>query len=305
MDAVAAARLLAPIAAPDYPATAAALVHQAGALGPEDGAFWVAELDGAVVGWAEGSRQLSAGSQDVQRAWAAVHPDHRRRGIGSQLFAAAEERAVRHGARLVRSWTLADQPEAIRFLAVRGYAHRRTERLWSLDPRTVDLSDLPTREREAAAAGYRVTPLRDLLSRPEDLYRTFNATDADVPGDIATDGMRYDEWRRFTLADPLLDPDGSFVVLHQDEPVALAWLAVDHERRRAGNLMTGTLRHHRHRGLARLVKLATIRWAVANGIERIATGNDSTNRDMLALNERLGYRRLPDFLVFARATVTM
>lgn len=82
--------------------------------------------------------------------------------------------------------------------------------------------------------------------------------------------------------------------------MTLAWLAVDGEHGLAGNMMNGTLREHRHRGLARLAKLATVRWAVEHGVRRIATGNDSTNRDMLALNEHLGYRRLPDFLVYAR-----
>jgi RimJ/RimL family protein N-acetyltransferase len=90
------------------------------------------------------------------------------------------------------------------------------------------------------------------------------------------------------------------VVVAGDEPVALAWLDVDREHSVAGNRMTGTVPAHRHRGLARLAKLATIRWAGANGIRTIATGNDSTNRDMLALNEHLGYRPLPDFLVFVK-----
>src|SRR5262249_12818142 len=97
-----------------------------------------------------------------------------------------------------------------------------------------------------------------------------------------------------------LDLDGSFVVLAGEEPVSLAWLVVDRAQGLAGNQMTGTLREHRHRGLARLAKLATIRWAVASGIRRIGTGNDSTNRDMLALNEHLGYQPLPDFLLYAR-----
>src|SRR5205823_6240984 len=102
------------------------------------------------------------------------------------------------------------------------------------------------------------------------------------------------------LGSPTLDLDGSFMALAGDEPVSLAWLSVDRERGLAGNALTGTVPAHRHRGLARLVKLATVRWAVANGVRRIATGNDSTNRDMLALNEHMGYRTMPDFLVFAR-----
>ena len=53
--------------------------------------------------------------------------------------------------------------------------------------------------------------------------------------------------------------------------------------------MTGTAPEFRHRGLARLAKEATIGWA-AEADRTIVTSNDTTNADMLALNEHLGYR---------------
>jgi len=299
-DAAAVADLLSPVVAPDYPITAAAVAQMPDALRPGEADFWVAEAGGEIVGWAERAVHFSAASRDVQRAWAAVRPDHRRRGLGARLFDIAEESARSRSPRMIRSWTIDDGPEGARFLRARGYQQRRTERMWALDPTAVDLSDLPRREREAAAAGYRLATLREALDRPEALYRTFNATDVDVPNDIEVTGFSLDEWQRLVLSDPLLDRDGSVVVLAGDEPVALAWLSVDRERGLAGNAMTGTLREHRHRGLARLAKLATVRWSVEHGIRRISTGNDSTNRDMLALNEHLGYQPLPDFLVFAR-----
>ena len=54
--------------------------------------------------------------------------------------------------------------------------------------------------------------------------------------------------------------------------------------------MTGTLRAYRGRGLARLAKLAGIRWCAENGVHTLLTANDSQNAPMLAINERLGYR---------------
>lgn len=298
-DAAAVADLLVPLVRADYPVTTAAMEHQFDTLDLQEGECWVAVSAGHVVGWAECSRHVSAADAGVHRAWAAVRPDQRRRGLGGRLFALAEERALAQRPSMIRSWTTAGEP-AEGLLAARGYTLRRTNRQWTVDPSTVDLSDLPRREREAAAAGYRAVPLRDVLDRPEELYRTFRAIDVDVPNDLQV-GVSYEQWLEFDLGDPLLDRDGSVVVLAGERPVAVAWLSVDRERGLAGNAMTGTLREHRHRGLARLAKLATIRWAAANGIRRIATGNDSTNQDMLALNDHLGYRPLPDFLIFGRA----
>ncbi len=258
-DAAVAAELLVPLAAQDDPVTAASLLHRVRTVGPDDGAWWVTEVGGEVVGWAESERHLAVRSDDVQRVWVAVRPDHRRRGLGGRLFQLAEQRGLAGRVRSLRSWALTDEPEGARFLLARGFEHRRTEWVLALDPTMVDLSELPRRTQSAAAAGYRLAPLRDLLDRPEDLYRTFNAASVDVPRDVEHDGLAFDKWQLLTLGDPLLDPEGSFVVLAGEEPVAFAWLAVDRERGVAGNLMTGTLREHRHRGLARLAKLATVR----------------------------------------------
>ncbi len=58
----------------------------------------------------------------------------------------------------------------------------------------------------------------------------------------------------------------------------------------ATNEMTGTLADYRGRGLARLAKIATIRWAAEHGIREIATENDAENAAMWGLNQSLGYR---------------
>jgi RimJ/RimL family protein N-acetyltransferase len=74
--------------------------------------------------------------------------------------------------------------------------------------------------------------------------------------------------------------------------VSLSWLLVDHERRRAENEWTATLPELRGRGLARLAKSATIRWAADRGLTEILTGNDPDNVPMRELNRRLGYVEL-------------
>ena len=61
---------------------------------------------------------------------------------------------------------------------------------------------------------------------------------------------------------------------------------------RAAHDMTGTVREYRRRGLARLAKMAALRWCADSGVRTVFTSNDTTNADMLALNEHLGYRPL-------------
>lgn len=75
---------------------------------------------------------------------------------------------------------------------------------------------------------------------------------------------------------------------------------VDLGGRRAGHGLTGTLPAYRHRGLARLVKLASLEWLADRGVTIVYTDNDSTNADILALNEHLGFRPLGDIELWAR-----
>jgi GNAT superfamily N-acetyltransferase len=113
------------------------------------------------------------------------------------------------------------------------------------------------------------------------------AGEVDLPDDLV-------EWKWDELGHPNLSLEGSFAVLDGEQPVSLGFLTVDPERRIAYNLLTATLPGYRRRGLALLVKLATARWAAANGIERLLTENDRENIPMLELNDSLGYRPLYD-----------
>ena len=64
--------------------------------------------------------------------------------------------------------------------------------------------------------------------------------------------------------------------------------------------MTGTLRDYRGRGLALLVKRATLVNAAGCGVELVTTENDETNGPMLRVNEKLGYQPVGGTLGWSR-----
>ncbi len=263
--------------------------------------WWVALSAKEFIGWCLAELRIGTSKPGVGQIWVGVRPDYRRRGVGSRLFILGKRHLRSIGARELRTWARHNSGSGQRFLRGRGFQRSRSAKAWALDPRTVNLKDLPRLKAAAAKAGFRLARLRELLHRPRDLHRLYARIALDVPSSVPTDRIPFREWERLTLQSPTLDPDGSFVVLSGDQLVALAWLDVDIGGRRAANYMTGTLPAHRHRGLGRLVKLATIRWAVRNRISAVYTSNDSTNADMLALNEHLGYRPLPGHTSYVRS----
>lgn len=122
----------------------------------------------------------------------------------------------------------------------------------------------------------------------------------DVLDAFVADDLRYEDRVGECLEDPDLSRAGSAVVLHEERPVSIAVLMAD-DRGVAANDMTGTLSAYRLRGLARLAKLATLRWAGANGIHSVMTADAVDNPGMLAQNRSLGYEQVAEQIGYHRA----
>ncbi len=87
-------------------------------LAAQDGLFFVALLDGRVIG------TIMAG-YDGHRGWlysVAVHPEHRKRGIGSKLIARAERALTERGCLKINLQILQDNASVAAFYASLGYA---------------------------------------------------------------------------------------------------------------------------------------------------------------------------------------
>jgi GNAT superfamily N-acetyltransferase len=243
---------------------------------------WVALDDNELIAFATANVAWFGGEAGKGRIWVGVHPRHRRRGIGTGLWDTAVARLAGTKRLTVE---VDDDPAGLRFVEQRGFTQYDSEVISRLDPGE---GELETRPHE----GFRVLPLGDLQGRERELYQFYGEAGAIPPGD-PENRVTLEEWQDFILGNPLLDHEGSVVVLDaEDRVVSLSWLLVDHSRRRAENEWTGTAPHLRGRGLARLAKVATIRWAVERGLTEIVTGNDPDNLPMRELNRRLGYKEL-------------
>jgi GNAT superfamily N-acetyltransferase len=263
--------------------TAAGLRHRLATLPPRARrATWVAEDRGALVGYAEAEFDWVAERRDIGHVWALVDPAHRQRGLGSALFECALDHVTANGAGEIRSWSFADSDG---FLEKRGFTPTRVERLSAVDPRTVDTSAL-----ESLPVGIVLAPMSELDHRLREVYELFMEAIADMPSDHPQTNLSYEEWLTEALGDPDLSRQGSFVVLADDRPASLSWVKVDPTRGFAEQELTGTARTYRRRGLARVAKLAVLRWCASQGITRLATGNDATNVGMIAINDELGFR---------------
>jgi GNAT superfamily N-acetyltransferase len=242
---------------------------------------WVAVEDDDLVAFATAYRRWYGGESDTGRIEVWVRPGIRRRGIGTELWETAV--APLGVGRLTVE--VDDDPAGLEFVEHRGFMQFDSEIISRLEPRGAKLPDM-------SPPGFSVLALDEVRGRERELFEFYAAAGGLPPGD-PENRVTFEEWRRFILGNPLLDGQGSVVVADGDgRIVSLSWLLVDHERRRAENEWTATLPELRGRGLARLAKSATIRWAADQGLTEILTGNDPDNVPMRELNRRLGYAEL-------------
>ena len=236
--------------------------------------WWVAEEAGEIVGAARAGRG--------GRAWVGVDASARRSGIGAELLERVEARLRSSGERAAEGWS--DDRAGAGFAAARGYRRTREKPVSVL---TLADAELPALE---LPAGVDLHPLRDVADRLPELHRLAVLCYADEPtGSPPGEEMPFERWLEEDMGVPTIDPSGS-VVAEADGKLVAYGIVMSDGAGRAENDFTGTHPEYRNRGLARLVKLASLHWARANGVREIWTGNDAENAPMLAVNHRLGYR---------------
>jgi GNAT superfamily N-acetyltransferase len=235
--------------------------------------WWVAEEDGAIVGAARAGRG--------GRAWVGVDPAARRSGLGAGLLERVESRLHRSGERLFEGWS--DDEAGAGFAAARGYRRTREKPVSVLRIGAEEIAPLEP------PPDVRLLSLGEVRSRFPELHRLAVTCYADEPGAEPVAEMPYERWLEEDMGVPDIEQEGSTVAEVDGRLVAYAIVMTDGAGR-GQNDFTGTHRDYRNRGLARLVKLASIHWARAHGVRELWTGNDAENAPMLAVNRALGYR---------------
>jgi len=222
----------------------------------------------------------------------AVHPASRGRGIGMQLERRLRASAASGGGTELTATIREDDAPSRGFLERRGYreAYQRFE--MELDVSAFDWSRFEgwrTRLgglglRTAADLGVDEQMLRQLLELSMEVGR-------DVPHPEGAPAFTLEDFEQFSRM-PGFRPDGLFILVDGDRFAGLSGV-MTLEGRPAYTYFTGVDRAYRGRGLATVLKLATIEYVQRLGIPAMRTNNDTVNYPMVAVNEKLGYRRLP------------
>jgi len=266
---------------------------------------WVARAENAaILGTALLTLDDAGTNTHLGEVELAVHPARRRRGVGRQLLEQVVA-AVRADGRRALLGEVVEGSDGQRFAAAMGATRelREARSILTLAGLDTGLLDLVLSH---PPAGYRL--VRWVGHAPEHLLGAFAVAkgaindapmggldwnpDAFDAGRIRAQEMREDSKQRdFLVLAAVVDPGTADAA---PEVAGLTELAVSRlDPRRAEQSDTSVVPTHRGHSLGLWLKAAMLRWLEADypGVVDIATWNAETNRHMLAINERLGFRR--------------
>jgi GNAT superfamily N-acetyltransferase len=244
-------------------------------------------LDGEAVGAAYAQELGHLRHTNVAGAFFGVVAAARRCGVGSALYAAVSAHARTIGkARLeVDLWE--DEHDGLRFLDRRGFSEvERFERV-RLEIARARIPEAPP------PPGIEIVPLERCLDLARQLFEIALEAAADMPSTDPIE-LSYDDWYGWELGREALRHDLGQVALAEGEPVGFGTIYVIGDSREGWNSITAVRREWRRRGVATAIKRAQIEAAKAAGLTRLTTFSEKRNTSMRALNEKLGYRPLPD-----------
>ena len=257
---------------------------------------WVAVHQDEIAGYGYVEEPNVAARPGRIRIRVLVAPVHRGAGLGSALYEVLETRAREAGATELVTEAPENEAGARRFLVRRGFAeyHRRIEsrlQLSDVSPATI-ARGIDAMTDAFFASGVRIATYGQLLfavpDAPRRLYDLDASLWADVPFGLTGAAPTFEQYQALELADPDFLPAATFVGLDDER-----WIGLGALMRGKGFLlssMTGVVRDWRGHGLARWLKLHTIRWALEDGVPEIRTFNDAVNDAMLGLNRSLGFQ---------------
>lgn len=258
---------------------------------------------GEVVGLAECQRPFWSNITDSYAVFVAVAPAWQGRGIGQALLAAVTPFAPAQGAVRVRGNSKEDDAHTTRFLLKAGF-HQIGIRYESvLDIQAFDETPFLAAVESSQAAGYTIISLAEArrLDPEADrhLFNVFAATVVDVPFPGEERMQPNFENFRDGLEAPQSNPEATFIAWRDGRMAGLSSLELL-ANGIAITSMTGVLREDRGHGVAMALKLASFRFLKAHGYREARTHNDTANPPILALNDKLGYRRLPGWFVWEK-----
>ena len=289
---------------PDYPETVEEWKEMdAKRSKAEQWGRYFAELDGKTIGFAYYSQSIWVNHPGKLSVNVLVLPEYRNRGVGTALWQRLCREVEQFDPLRLRTSSREDYADGVRFALKQGFTEKMRDWESRLDTASLDSSEWKRYSRRIAEQGIQIKSVVELESDPmrdRKLYELEWLVAKDVPSSEPPAKVPFEEfqkvWERTNHV-----TDAWFVALDKGEYVGSTdvWLSKAEPHLLYVGL-TGVVRSHRGRGIATALKLRSVEFARQQGFKEIRTWNESNNKVILDINNRMGFVRQPAHIDFVK-----
>jgi mycothiol synthase len=272
---------------PQYPMTADGV--RRGSERESTLVYFLGYAEDRPVGAAFSLEQGDLRHTDVAVSFFGVVSEERRQGVGSALYRACSEHARRLGKARLQVDLWEDELDGLGFVEPRGFAEVERFARVRLDLNEARVLDAPP------PLEVEIVPLDRCLDLAPQLFEVAREAAADMPSADPIE-FSYEDWYGWEIRRETLRHDLGRVALVDGQPVGFGSIYVVGDSREGWNSITAVRTSWRRRGIATAIKRAQIEAAKAAGLTALTTFSEKRNVPMRTLNEKLGYRPLPDQL---------
>jgi GNAT superfamily N-acetyltransferase len=223
-----------------------------------------------------------------------VDPDYRRRGYGSQLWDDLCAQLAPFAPQKLSAQIREDDPGANRFAKTRGFTEVRRDWEAVLELSTFNPAHYPA----TLPDGVQIVRYLELPQDATDrrFHALYSELRLDVPRSDPATPISYEQFRKLFLDAPDFYPEGIFFATHRDALIGMTmfWRGELDTALHTG--LTGVVRPFRGRGVAKALKVTALTFAKTQGVGRVITDNDTTNLEMIAINDKLGFVKQPAWI---------
>ncbi len=289
---------------PEHPKTAADFAH-ADSLADEriHRARYLWEEDGEVLGYAGYFQFSMMYDPDRFALYGGVHPDRRRRGIGTALHERLLADLMPRRPRTIGFTQWEYLHDGAAFLDARGYGEIQRDIESRLDLSRFDDGVFAESHRRMEGAGLRIIPMTE-LDDGESLRQRICDLDMAVSEDMPMTGEltppRFDIYAHLNFGDPHFRPGLCWLALDGEELVGLCWHMESAIMNELETSVSGVLRSHRRRGIATALKYQALNDARMRGYRGVRTRNETNNIGMLTVNRGFGFEPCGSMIILEK-----
>jgi mycothiol synthase len=267
---------------------------------------FVAEQDGKVVGAAGYSHGNHGYHPQKFNIELDVYPDYQRQGIGTRLYQTLLEAIQPYNPIEVATYAREDIASGMGFLRKFGFEEAMREWESRLNMADFDTSLLQGAADKVAASGIEIfsyAELADDPNRDQKLYELDSAIMIDIPSTSEVVEIGMETFLKQYMNAPNFLSDAYFIAKDGEKYVgeSVLWRVDVGDYLDTG--ATGVLREYRGRGIASALKLHALLYARKKNIPEVRTWNAQKNKEMLAINEKVGFVKQPAWIEFKKEIV--